>query len=395
MKVGVYLHNIAPTAGGGYTFQDDIYHSLLKLYPESRHEFSVITHQPDGLHAWWIHNEAGKRLYPVAVGEKAVRKLHHHFRRVPYTPADSARLNQAVQDLRLGFVWFAGANFIPVDAPYLATVWDLQHRLQPWFPEVSAGREWEQRERLLAQMLPRAAGIIAGTQAGKAEIMQFYQIPAERVLLLPHPTPHFALNVPANTDGSVLQKYQLPPNYLFYPAQFWAHKNHVGLLHVLRCLRDFYQTRLPLVLVGSPKGNQEYIQRLIRELGLSDQVFILGFVSREELVALYRQALALVYLTFFGPENLPPLEAFALGCPVIASRVSGAEEQLGDAALLVSPTDDDAVAQAVLSLMQSDTLRSTLIERGKARALRWTGVEYVRGVFKFLDEFELIRRAWA
>jgi glycosyltransferase involved in cell wall biosynthesis len=130
------------------------------------------------------------------------------------------------------------------------------------------------------------------------------------------------------------------------------------------------------------------------ELNLSTQVHFLGFVPREDLLSLYHNAFALTYLTFFGPENLPPLEAFALGCPVIASNVSGAQEQLGNAALLVDPKDPNQIALAIKSLHEDISLRYTLIQRGLERAHRWTGKDYVKGVFSILDEFEPIRRCW-
>ena len=60
-------------------------------------------------------------------------------------------------------------------------------------------------------------------------------------------------------------------------------------------------------------------------------------MKRPELIALYRHALALTFVSYFGPDNLPPLEAFALGCPVITSAIEGVDEQLGNAALYVNP----------------------------------------------------------
>ncbi len=240
----------------------------------------------------------------------------------------------------------------------------------------------------------RAAAVITGTEAGKAEIEYFYQVPKERIKILPHPTPAFALNASADDGKQVLIKYSIPENYLFYPAQFWPHKNHAGLLQAVRLLRDKYQLVFPVVFVGSDKGNQSYIRQRVAELGLSAQVHFLGFVPQEDLISLYRKAFALTYLTFFGPENLPPLEAFALGCPVVASQVPGAQEQFGNAALLVDPKDPEQIALAIKSLYEDHTLRHTLIQRGLERALKWTGEDYVKGVFSILDEFEPIRCCW-
>ena len=129
------------------------------------------------------------------------------------------------------------------------------------------------------------------------------------------------------------------------------------------------------------------------QLQPSINVSFLGFVPLEDLVALYRGAFALSYVTFFGPENLPTLEAFALGCPVIASDVSGAREQLGDAALFVDPRNPSEIAAAIKSL-QDDDLRRSLIDKGRARAERWTAKDFVRGVFNAFDEFEPVRRCW-
>src|SRR4029078_10301868 len=133
--------------------------------------------------------------------------------------------------------------------------------------------------------------------------------------------------------------------------------------------------------VGSNKGNEEYLRTFAAQLNPPVDVAFLGFVPLEDLVALYRGAFALAYVTFFGPENLPPLEAFALGCPVIASDVSGAREQLGDAALFVDPRNPAEIAGAIKQLRDDDTLRASLIDKGRARAERWTATEFVRGVF--------------
>jgi glycosyltransferase involved in cell wall biosynthesis len=124
-----------------------------------------------------------------------------------------------------------------------------------------------------------------------------------------------------------------------------------------------------------------------------ERVRFLGFVETDELVRLYRGAHALTYLSFFGPENLPPLEAFALGCPVVQADVRGAREQLGDAALLVPPTDAAAIAEAVRRFEDAD-LRDRMTEAGRDRAAGYTAEGYVRGVVDFLDEFEPVRSTW-
>jgi glycosyltransferase involved in cell wall biosynthesis len=260
---------------------------------------------------------------------------------------------------------------------------------------VSANGEWLARERIFTYMLQRSTVIIAGNEVGKKEIERFYQVPSERIKLLPHPTPKVVLDAPPDRDKKILTRYNIPENYLFYPAQFWSHKNHAGLLLAVKFLRDNYDLIFPVVFVGSDQGNLQYIKQLTVKLDLSKQVHFLGFVSQEDLIDLYRNAFALTYLTFFGPENLPPLEAFALGCPVVASNVSGSEEQLGDAALLVDPKDERQIALAIKSLYENSEFRNTLIQKGLARTSKWTGYDYIRGLFSILDELEPFIRCWS
>jgi glycosyltransferase involved in cell wall biosynthesis len=83
-----------------------------------------------------------------------------------------------------------------------------------------------------------------------------------------------------------------------------------------------------------------------------------------------------------------------LGCPVIAAKVDGAHEQLGDAAILVDPANPDEITSAIRKLSKDKKLRATLIARGNKRAKRWTAKLFVQGIFDILDGFEAVRRTW-
>src|SRR5258708_18479979 len=139
-----------------------------------------------------------------------------------------------------------------------------------------------------------------------------------------------------------------------------------------------------MVFTGSDKGNAQHVIEKTAELGLQDQVHMLGFVPRADLRALYSKAQALTFATFFGPDNIPPLEAFALGCPVIASRVSGAQEQLGDAALFFEPSDPQDLASAILTLSQDQQMRARMVKKGAQIAKMRPPQSYVAHVCTLL-----------
>jgi glycosyltransferase involved in cell wall biosynthesis len=397
MNVGVYVAGYAPDAGGGYTFETEILDALIAVAPTARHRFTVLApasitaalKEQLGSHAISVHAVQqgffGKRL---AAFERESAFFRTHWRR-------PSAMDRAAAAAGIDLVWFLGVGVHRTDLPYITVVWDLQHRVTPWFPEMSAAGLWDGRELSQGWFLTRATAVVTGTRVGQDELARFYDVPAERTLLLPHPTPHFALSAPPDADeANVARRLGLVPPFLLYPAQLWPHKNHVNLLRALALLRDRGGLRLHLALVGSDKGNRKLVAAEIARLNLQDAVRLLGFVSRRDLIALYRQALALAYVSWCGPENLPPLEAFALGCPVVATRIPGAEEQLGDAALLVDPGSPEHIAAAIQDLYRDRALRERLVANGHARAKRWTARDYVTGVLDFLDRFEPVVRCW-
>lgn len=394
MRVGVFIEEFSPHVGGGYTIQADIFQSLLELATESRHDFTIVCRRPEDLRETLKATSFSAIAYPGTLAQRVRSIARRSMAALGDHRKLQTRLEQLTRDNGIEFMWFVGAEAVQLDTPYCAIVWDLQHRLQPWFPEVSANGQWIHREAFYSQFLRRAAIIIAGTEAGRDEIGRFYEVPSERIKILPHPTPRFALDPTPDESGEILARYGLSPGYLFYPAQFWPHKNHANLLLAISRLREKHGLTMRAVFVGSDKGNQGYIQQLTNSLGLSAQVHFLGFVGQEDMTALYRNALALTYLSFFGPENLPPLEAFGLGCPVIAAKVSGSSEQLGDAALLVEPTNVEEIGEAIKRLHDDPSLAQCLVKRGKERASLRTGKDFVRGVFALLDQFDEIRRCW-
>ena len=393
MKVGVFLEDFSPEVGGGFTIQDDIFRALIERLDHTHHSFVIFCRRPEAI-SKFLSPRLEAIAFPGSFGKRVLARAESGLHALLESQKRQSRLEQLCKETGVQFMWFVGAEAVQIDLPYMAIVWDLQHRRQPWFPEVSAAGTWRHRETFYGEFLRRASIIIAGTEAGREEIERFYQVTSDRILILPHPTPGFALTAAPNDTAALLGKYELKENYLFYPAQFWSHKNHANLLLAAASMKRDHQIDLPVVLVGSDKGNAEYVRSFASQLEPAIDVRFLGFVPIEDLVALYRGAFALTYVTFFGPENLPPLEAFALGCPVVASDVAGAREQLGDAALLVNPRDPSQIAAAVKALHDDQTLRQTLIEKGRARAERWTARDFVQNVFKALDDFEGFRRCW-
>jgi glycosyltransferase involved in cell wall biosynthesis len=393
MRVGLHVGGQGARAGGGRAFVDEV----LRLFCESTaacgHRFVLIDDRGDRPLAPAPNVEIVVAPRPVA--ERVLGELRTRLG-TPARKRSSKWCDQIARRHRVEVMWYLDPLNCPsLEVPFVVPVWDLQHRLQPIFPEVSTEGQWEFRETHYETVLRRAAIVITATAAGKAEIERFYGIPPERIRVLPYFTPSYVCAPAPASSPTPGREFGLEPGYLFYPAQFWPHKNHVTLLLALRRLASEHGLRPQVVFVGQERGSLDHVRQRVAELGLTGQVRFLGFVSQQDLVTLYRHAGALVFPTFFGPGNLPPLEAFALGCPALLSDVVGAREQAGEAALYFDPRDDQGLAQRLHEVLPRADVRRDLIARGRARAARATGAEYWRGVLEILAELALTRRCWS
>lgn len=251
------------------------------------------------------------------------------------------------------------------DIPSIVSIHDIQHRLHPEFPEVGDQKNRKKREYLYSNICSKTKLIFVDSEVGKKDLIAEYAVNEGKIMVLPFVPNEDLLNIrPIN----VIEQFQLPEKYIFYPAQFWRHKNHGNLLRAISMVRDRFSIDVPLVLVGCEKNGSEEVNRLVRELDLRSLVFNLGYVSDQELVSLYHQAVSLVMPTFFGPTNIPPLEAFILGCPVLISGISSIPEQVGDAALLFNPYDVYEMSYKIFLVWTDKKLREQLIKKGKQRA---------------------------
>ena len=177
----------------------------------------------------------------------------------------------------------------------------------------------------------------------------------------------------------------VPEKYVFYPAQFWKHKNHMNLIKAIRILReDLHDIRL--VLVGSEKNCYRKIKNYIIENKLENNIKILGFVGEENIVYLYRHAVAMIMPTYFGPTNIPPLEAMALGCPVAVSNKYAMPEQVGESGLLFNPDSPEEIAECIRKIWNDDELRMKMKELGYERINKWGQKEFENKFFYILKD---------
>ena len=244
------------------------------------------------------------------------------------------------------------------------TIPDLQHEYYPEFftPEILAWRR--QNYRPSAKF---ADIVFTISEHSKQTIIEKLGVDAGKVRVVYLDVDEEFRNPPAPEARAAFDDLRLPDNYIYFPANFWPHKNHGNLLRALKVLVNEGYQYLSLVLTGASHGLEE-VKKQIGELGLRKNVQVLGYQDRQVVAEVYRHARALVFVSKFEGFGIPILEAFHTGCPVVCSGSCSCPEVAGDAAVLVDEHDPTAIAAGIRKVLDDRELARDLSARGRARA---------------------------
>lgn len=409
MRIGVYFCGISKDAGGMFQAAVNMLVNLYQLSQQNKDDYIVIVDNIDdikelGIQSDWEILELPPEMklkkttlldkVRALVGEGWHRDLWRKIRKkhIPIREKniDIREINHKVTNLckssKLDFIVFPlGCPLPAIDIPYITFIADLQHRLQPQFPEVSENYEWFNREKSFRNQIRYATSIIVDSETGKSDVLYYYNqygARPEQIFILPYqPFCRLNQNISINDAKLILEKYSLPEHFFFYPAQFWSHKNHLRIVKAVKLIKERFGINIYLVFTGSKttffrEKTFSELMHFCKDNGLESQVIYLGYVSDDELSALYRLAKALIMPTFFGPANIPVIEAWAIGCPVIYSNIRGLREQAGNAALLVDPNSVPDIADRIMDIWNDEELRQRLISNGKEKIAAYSPDDY-------------------
>ena len=220
-----------------------------------------------------------------------------------------------------------------------------------------------------AYLVECADHIIAVSESIKNDLIKYLGA-RESKLTVVHEgvTPDFH-HRPAEEQRAVRARYDLKRDFVLFVGAISRRKNVATLLRAFAAVAR--KTDLDLVLVGRPSFGYEGEMAPLQELNIADRVRHIGFQS-EDLPALYSAATVFAFPSLYEGFGLPLLEAMACGTPVVASKTSSIPEVVGQAGLLVPPTDHEQLAEAIIRVVEDRALRERLSRAGLERAREFT-----------------------
>jgi glycosyltransferase involved in cell wall biosynthesis len=224
---------------------------------------------------------------------------------------------------------------------------------------------------VVRQLAHRQDEIVAVSRTTASDVQRFFRISASRVTVIHNGLDH-ARFTPGDRDEAsalVAREHGVAPPFFLYVARLeHPAKNHARLIAAFNRFKTASPSPWQLVLAGSDWHGAEVIHDLVRRSPFAADIRTLGFVGDRELPLWYRAASVCVYPSLFEGFGLPPLEAMACGCPVLASTDGAVGEVCAGAAACADPTDVDELTRQMSRIASDAAWRDELRAKGLVRA---------------------------
>lgn len=414
LRVAVLMEDCLPTEGGGYSY----YQTLLMAI--DRHNFhpDIEIVNIDFFNSANEQLQFSKRLIRVkrsvfgAVAYRCLNLLYKIVHRLlqshsrVYLEFISKRMdainNRAIRKVltkeNIHLVYYLKPRENLIDYPMIVTHWDVGHKSMYPFPEVTWNGNFEKRDKYYKTILNKAFLILCESETGAKELKHYYPVNPAKIKVMPLFSGEVvSIKVTEKEQLQLLSGYDLVKgSFYFYPAQFWAHKNHSTLIYAFKLLlNQAGNESLKLVLCGGDQGNLSYIKKLIDESCLGNKILTPGFITGRQLYTLYKNAIALVMPTFLGPTNIPLIEAAQLECPIVCSRLEGHKEILGNNALYFDPCSASEIQDCMQQVLNKE-LREQLVSSAY-HSIKNSSFRVQKSIpllDRFLQDLKPIRTTW-
>lgn len=374
MKIGIDATCWWNNRGFG-RFTRELLTALFEL--DSEHQYILFTDQP----IEDLSRFPAVRVVEVASSRPTTEAAVADSSRSPF---DMFRLYRRVSQTQLDVMFFPAVYSwfpVPQKLPTMLTVMDAiaEHYPKLIFSSWKSRALWTLKVKLAIWNSQR---ILTLTEASRQEIVDYIGVSAADIDIAGcAPSGSFVATTDAQRISRARERAGLPPDspIIVYVGGLAPHKNLHGLLDGFEkacaggALGDVH-----VALVGDFEGagflsNYDSLRaRVLQSKHLAGRVHFTGYVSDEDLIALYSSALAAAMPSYSEGFGLPAIEAMACGSPVLSSTLGSLPEVVGDAGIYFDPFNTDEIASAITEMATNRVKREALSERALLRAPQFT-----------------------
>jgi glycosyltransferase involved in cell wall biosynthesis len=367
IAVNASLLDNSPTGLGVYT--ENVLRELSKLIGE-RHQLTIYTSCPKKLgpdsqksrvtkFPFFLQTRYGKKAAVARVfWQQLIFPLTLRGQDIIYSPTHH------------GILW-GGFKQVVTIHDLLAIKFPTQYRLQNYYFTY-----------ILPRLIEKATAIIADSENTRQDVHKSYEAPLDKIYVVYSAIDNHFKPAQADSLQKVKKAYGLTEFVLIVGASY-PHKN------ISRALEAFSKVKLTLpkmelVVAGGQAGYINLLKQQAKELNVAGIKF-LGYVPPEELQVLYSAARVLLYPSLYEGFGLPPLEAMACGCPVLASNTSSLPEVCGDAAYYIDPHSVDDMAKALCTVATDQNVRDLLRQKGLERVKLFSWEKAAKEIYAVIE----------
>lgn len=235
---------------------------------------------------------------------------------------------------------------------------------------------------IIPRLAHRATKVITNSNSAKNDLLQYFDLPAEKVSLV-----YWAVDETFSLPSApeAVLSADIPDDYILYVGSLEPRKNINNLIEAFEELRlEHPDLKTKLILIGGESPLFATVRLKAKKFG--EDVVFKGFVRDDELREYYRHASLVAYPSLYEGFGFPPLEAMASGAPVVTSYMSSIPEVVGKAAIMVNPRDRRQLVNAMYSVLTDVELQAALREAGYHQVAKFNWYRVARSVLAIYYE---------
>jgi alpha-1,3-rhamnosyl/mannosyltransferase len=360
---------VSMTGIGRYTYELAKGLRDSKLLTDLKFQFLLgWVDDPETLIKKYHSGEKGKAHGPASPMKQAI---HHAARSVFW--AVSPTVKGIVSLPYKDYIYHSPSFVLPhFTGKCVSTVHDMSaFRVPQYHPQIRV----QYQQDIFPHLIKKGDLFITDSEFSRTELLDFFPVSPERVVSVPLGVdPKFQVRAACIIEDTLARYGLTPGGYALSVGTIEPRKNIERLIDAYASLPSALRMQYPLVLVGGHGWNSEHIHAKIARYSQEGWLKYLLFVSDEELAFIYSGARLFACVSHYEGFGLPVLEAMASGIPVISSDAASLPEVGGDAVVYVSPNQEEEIREALIHVLNDDSLRQDLSRQGLARAtvFDWT-----------------------